>query len=91
MKVRVCTLVAAVLQGVLAVPQSSRCGPVSHKGPLASDGTVLPPDLVEVAGADYAPLDGLAEGSREAQHRQRLASASLGWPLEVRIVRAVPK
>ena len=44
----------------------------------------LPPDLVTVAEAKYAPLDGLAEGSREAQERQREAVETLGLPLEVK-------
>lgn len=41
-------------------------------------------DLVEVADAQYASLDGLAAGSREAQDRQRRAIAELGLPLEVK-------
>jgi formylglycine-generating enzyme required for sulfatase activity len=44
----------------------------------------LPPDLIEVADAQYAPLDGLAPGSREAQDRQRRAVSELGFPLEAR-------
>ncbi|MCU0918532.1 MAG: formylglycine-generating enzyme family protein, partial [Planctomycetes bacterium] len=46
-----------------------------------------PPDLVEVANAQYASLDGLATGSREAQDRQRRAVSELGLPLEVKTAR----
>ncbi len=41
-------------------------------------------DLLEVANAQYASLDGLASGSREAQDCQRQVVAQLGLPLEVR-------
>ena len=44
----------------------------------------LPPDLVPVPDAPFAPLEGLAEGSREAQERQRQAVDELELPLEVR-------
>ncbi|MBN1508498.1 MAG: formylglycine-generating enzyme family protein [Sedimentisphaerales bacterium] len=44
----------------------------------------LPPDLVEVADAQYAPLTGLASASEEAQARQAQAVEDLGLPLEVR-------
>jgi sulfatase modifying factor 1 len=44
----------------------------------------LPDDLVQIAEAKYASLDGLAAGSREAQDRQRQAVQQLGLPLEVR-------
>jgi len=44
----------------------------------------LPDDLVAVADARYASLDGLAPGSRDAQDRQRLAVRQLGLPLEVK-------
>lgn len=40
-------------------------------------------DLVEVAGAAMAPLNGLASGSAEAQARQQAAVAA-GLPLEVK-------
>jgi formylglycine-generating enzyme required for sulfatase activity len=44
----------------------------------------LPDDLVEVADAQYARLDGLAAGSQESQERQRQAVQQLRLPLEVR-------
>ncbi len=44
--------------------------------------TALPYDLNPVSDADYAPLDGLAIGSRDAQERQRAAARELGLPLE---------
>jgi len=47
----------------------------------------LPDDLVEVAHARYAPLEGLAPGSREAQESQRQSVSGLGLPLEVKTVR----
>ncbi|MBN1672425.1 MAG: SUMF1/EgtB/PvdO family nonheme iron enzyme [Kiritimatiellae bacterium] len=40
-------------------------------------------DLAAYAEAGYADLQGLAEGSAEAQQRQRAAVAGLGLPLEV--------
>ncbi|MBN1509748.1 MAG: formylglycine-generating enzyme family protein [Sedimentisphaerales bacterium] len=43
-----------------------------------------PADLEEVGEAEYAPLEGLAPGSREAQERQRRAVRELRLPLEVR-------
>ncbi|OPZ29669.1 MAG: Serine/threonine-protein kinase PknF [Lentisphaerae bacterium ADurb.BinA184] len=48
----------------------------------------FPPDLVEVAGAEYALLSGLALGGREAQARQRDAVANARLPLEARSARA---
>jgi formylglycine-generating enzyme required for sulfatase activity len=45
---------------------------------------VLPKDLVEVPGTQYASLAGLASGSREAQECQRRAVSELGLPLEVK-------
>jgi formylglycine-generating enzyme required for sulfatase activity len=42
-------------------------------------------DFVEVAGAEYVSLAGLASGSREAQERQRQAVRDLGVPLEIRM------
>jgi formylglycine-generating enzyme required for sulfatase activity len=42
-----------------------------------------PADLIEIADAQYASLDGLAAGSREAQERQRQAVRELRLPLEV--------
>ncbi|MCU0916782.1 MAG: protein kinase, partial [Planctomycetes bacterium] len=47
----------------------------------------IPEDLVEVANAQYASLDGLASGSREAQDRQRRTVSELGLPLEVKAAR----
>jgi len=44
----------------------------------------LPDDFVGVADAQYAALDNLAPGSREAQERQRQAVQQLGLPLEVK-------
>jgi formylglycine-generating enzyme required for sulfatase activity len=44
----------------------------------------IPDDLVEVADAQYAPLNRLAPGSQEAQERQRQAVQQLGLPLEVK-------
>jgi formylglycine-generating enzyme required for sulfatase activity len=44
----------------------------------------LPSDLIEVPDAQYAPLDGLAAGSAEAQQRQGQAVQELGLPVEVR-------
>jgi formylglycine-generating enzyme required for sulfatase activity len=44
----------------------------------------LPDDLAGVSDANYASLDGLAPGSREAQERQRQAVQQLGLPLEVK-------
>jgi formylglycine-generating enzyme required for sulfatase activity len=44
----------------------------------------IPYDIVEVRDAQYAPLEDLAPGSREAQERQRQAVQQLGLPLEVR-------
>jgi len=37
----------------------------------------------EVPDADYAPLEGLAPGSREAQERQRKTVEKLNFPLEI--------
>lgn len=48
----------------------------------------IPPDLIEVSDACYAPLDHLAPGSREAQDRQRQAVQELGLPLEVKTAKA---
>jgi formylglycine-generating enzyme required for sulfatase activity len=45
----------------------------------------LPDDLAAVSDAKYAPLEGLAPGSRGAQDRQRQAVQQLGLPLEVKI------
>jgi len=47
-------------------------------------GTSLPPDLATVENADQAALEGLAEGSLEAQELQKQTAAELGLPLEVR-------
>ncbi len=47
-------------------------------------GQGLPSDLVEVVGALYASLDGLAPGSPEAQDRQKQAVQQLKLPLEVK-------
>lgn len=44
----------------------------------------LPSDLMEVAGGQYAPLEGLAPGSQAAQDSQKHAVQQLGLPLEVR-------
>jgi len=44
----------------------------------------LPQDLVGVTGVQYASLDSLAPGSREAQERQRQAALQLELPLEVK-------
>jgi formylglycine-generating enzyme required for sulfatase activity/uncharacterized caspase-like protein len=44
----------------------------------------LPADLVEVSGASYARLTGLAAGSEDAQANQRAEVAELGLPLEVK-------
>ncbi|MCU0916570.1 MAG: serine/threonine protein kinase, partial [Planctomycetes bacterium] len=55
--------------------------------PSPAKGLILPEDLMEVANAQYASLDGLATGSREAQDRQRRAVSELGLPLEVRAAR----
>jgi formylglycine-generating enzyme required for sulfatase activity len=57
----------------------------SRGGPqVVQKRSVLPPDLVEVPDAQYAPLGGLVPGSREAQDRQRRAVSELGLPLEVK-------
>ncbi|MCU0917217.1 MAG: SUMF1/EgtB/PvdO family nonheme iron enzyme [Planctomycetes bacterium] len=56
----------------------------------------LPPDLVEVTGAQDASLAGLASGSKTAQDRQIQAVQQLGLPLEVKarrteiVLRLVP-
>jgi formylglycine-generating enzyme required for sulfatase activity len=56
----------------------------------------LSDDLVGISDANYASLDGLAPGSREAQERQRQAVQQLGLPLEVKarktgiVLRLVP-
>jgi len=55
-----------------------------QKGAVSPQARRLPDDLVAVADAKYALLDGLAPGSREAQERQRLAVQQLGLPLEVK-------
>jgi formylglycine-generating enzyme required for sulfatase activity len=47
-------------------------------------GSSLPGDLVEVAGASYASLTGLAAGSAEAQACQAQAVQQLRLPLEVK-------
>jgi len=39
---------------------------------------LLPKGLKAVAGAEYAPLEALAPGSREAQERQKKAAEELG-------------
>ena len=58
--------------------------------------SALPRDLRAVPKASYAPLDGLATGSKEAQEHQRGAVTTLGLPLEVRthrtkiVLRLVP-
>lgn len=44
----------------------------------------LPSDLVEVSGASYASLSGLASGSSAAQDRQKTAVSEAGLPLEVK-------
>jgi formylglycine-generating enzyme required for sulfatase activity len=44
----------------------------------------LPNDLVEVGGAQYASLTGLASGSQTAQDQQKQAVQQLKLPLEVR-------
>jgi sulfatase modifying factor 1 len=44
----------------------------------------LQSDLVEIPDAQYAVLNGLAPGSREAQDRQRETVQRLGLPLEVK-------
>ena len=46
--------------------------------------TSLPPDLAAAENADQASLEGLADGSREAQEQQKQAAAELGLPIEVR-------
>jgi len=46
--------------------------------------TSLPPDLATVENPDQASLEGLADGSREAQEQQKQTAAELGLPLEVR-------
>jgi formylglycine-generating enzyme required for sulfatase activity len=48
----------------------------------------MPNDLVEVADAPYAVLEGLGPGSAEAQERQLQATKQLGSPLEVRTRKA---
>jgi formylglycine-generating enzyme required for sulfatase activity/predicted Ser/Thr protein kinase len=47
----------------------------------------LPSGLIEVSNAQYAPLEGLAPGSAEAQDRQRQAVEQLGLPLEVKAIK----
>jgi formylglycine-generating enzyme required for sulfatase activity len=68
-----------------------------HDTPARPSGTVhLPEDLIEIADAQFAPLKGLAPGSREAQDRQRRAVVQPSLPLEVRtrktgiILRLIP-
>ena len=46
--------------------------------------TLLPADLVAAEDAQYAPLEGLAIGSGEAQERQRQAAGEQGLPVEAR-------
>ena len=83
-------VVAVVLVGIGAV----WCG-FSLRGPALAEESAkpakvappaqrLPGDLVEVADAQYASLDGLAAGSREAQERQRQAAKRQRLPLEVK-------
>ncbi len=50
---------------------------------LSSAKLSLPDDLKAVRNASYAPLSGLASGSREAQERQKEWVSKLGLPLEV--------
>jgi formylglycine-generating enzyme required for sulfatase activity len=64
-----------------ASPQRAPAAEPPRKPPEAQH---LPDDLVDVSDAQYASLDGLAPGSREAQERQRQAVRQLGLPLEVR-------
>jgi len=52
--------------------------------PLEQHVSRLPPDLLAVPEAQSAPLAGLAEGSREAQERQKKVVTELGGALEVK-------
>jgi formylglycine-generating enzyme required for sulfatase activity len=65
-------------------PRSALAGEPAQAAKVSPRAQGLPKDLVEVADAQYASLDGLAAGSREAQERQRRAVAELGVPLEVK-------
>jgi len=80
------------------VPSS---GPIAaeeggQQGQVSGQARRLPDDLVAVADAQRASLDGLAPGSLEAQERQRQAVPQLGLPLEVKtaktgiVLRLVP-
>ena len=82
---------AAMLEALAAVgPQGRRPErrgasvvkpePVAEPKPVKNQ---LPPGLEPVANAEYASVAGLAEGSAEAQERQRQAMEAWGWPLEV--------
>ena len=51
---------------------------------VAGKGDRVPEDLIAVEDAAYALLDGLAEGSAEAQQRQKQAVEVLGLPLEAK-------
>ncbi|MBN1510002.1 MAG: formylglycine-generating enzyme family protein, partial [Sedimentisphaerales bacterium] len=64
------------------VPSSGPIAP--EQGGQQRQARPLPDDLVAVADAQHASLDGLAPGSREAQERQRQAVRQLGLPLEVK-------
>jgi len=55
-----------------------------QKSVIVQDENTLPVDLIEIADAQYASLDSLAPGSREAQEQQREAVRQLGLPLEVK-------
>ena len=75
-------LVLVTVSATPVLPPSSRQGPVVPD--VKSAQRQLPPDLVAVPDAEYAPLDGLADGSREAQERQKQAVEDLGLPLGVK-------
>ena len=64
--------------------QTSICIKGLTAAPSAGGGQALPSDLVEVAGASYAPLNGLASGSKGAQDRQLQTVQQLGLPLEAK-------
>jgi len=86
-----------VLLAAVTVAHLTGCG-VSSTSPLVPEEpaqkntvpkvpTQMPEDSAEATDAQYAPLDGLASGSQEAQERQRQAVQQLRLPLEVKTVK----
>ena len=72
------------LAAVLPADQAG-AGLLAGAAPLKS---LLGKGLIPVRDASYAPLGGLAPGSREAQERQRELAAKAGLPLEVKTRRS---